>query len=146
MPGALRPHRGRIAAIFSASSVEAILERLDRDGSEFAQDTARTIRTRSPTAVKLVLRQLDQARHMDLRQCLAMEFRLAVRVVQAPDFCEGVRAALVDKDRNPKWQPSNLAAVENLESYFASLKDEELFDIREDRDGRERANLAQKKS
>ena len=126
-PGPLRAHRGRIAAIFSASSVEAILERLDRDGSDFAQGAARTIRTRSPTSLKLVLRQLHEAGQLDLRQCLAMEFRLAARLLQSHDFCEGVRAALVDKDKNSHWQPSSLAAVRNLDSYFALLKDEELF-------------------
>jgi enoyl-CoA hydratase len=131
-PGALHAHRGRIAAIFSAASVEAVLERLDRDGSEFAQGAARTIRTRSPTSLKLVLRQLQEARQLDLRQCLAMEFRLAARVLQAHDFCEGVRAALVDKDRKPKWQPASLAAVGILNPYFASLGNDELFDAAAD--------------
>jgi enoyl-CoA hydratase len=126
-PGPLREHRRRIATLFSASSVEAILERLDRDGGDFARETAQTIRSRSPTSLKLVFRQLRQARQMDLKQCLAMELRLALRVLQAHDFREGVRAALVDKDRNPKWRPSSLAAVSDLDSYFALLGNEELF-------------------
>jgi len=53
-PGPLQAHRRRIATIFSAHSVEAILERLDRDGSDFARQTAQIIRTRSPTSLKLV--------------------------------------------------------------------------------------------
>ena len=120
-PGPLQAHRRRIATIFSAASVEAILERLDRDGSDFALATAQVIRMRSPTSLKLVFRQLREARVLDLRQCLAMEFRLAVRVLKDHDFREGVRAALVDKDRNPKWQPSSLAGVGNLDPFFASL-------------------------
>lgn len=124
-PGPLHAHRRRIAAIFSAASVEAILERLDRDGSDFALQTAQVIRTRSPTSLKLVFRQLREAARLDLRQCLAMELRLAVRVMKDHDFHEGVRAALVDKDRNPKWQPSSLAGVGNLDPFFAPLGDME---------------------
>jgi enoyl-CoA hydratase len=124
---ALHEHRRRIATIFSAASVEVVLERLDRDSSDFARETAQVIRTRSPTSLKLVFRQLREAQHLNLRQCLAMEFRLALRVLEKPDFREGVRAALVDKDRNPKWQPSSLAGVGDLDDFFGPLGDEELF-------------------
>jgi enoyl-CoA hydratase len=123
-PGMLAAHRKRIATLFGASSVEAILERLDRDGGDFARDTAQVIRTRSPTSVKLVFRQLRAARALNLKECLAMEFRLASRVLPSHDFREGVRAALIDKDRNPKWQPSSLAGVGDLDGYFAPLSDE----------------------
>ena len=126
-PGPLAAHRRRIATIFSASSVEAVLERLDRDGSDFAVQTAQTIRTRSPTALKLVFRQLQEAGKLSLRACLAMEYRLAVRMLQTPDFREGVRAALVDKDRRPKWEPSSLAGVADLAHFFAGLGGDELF-------------------
>jgi len=50
-----------------------------------------------------------------------------LRVLEAHDFREGVRAALVDKDREPKWQPSSLAAVGDLDKFFAPLGDDELF-------------------
>jgi len=126
-PGPLAAHRRRIATIFSASSVEGILERLDRDGSAFAVETAQTIRSRSPTALKLVFRELRDAEHLSLKECLAMEYRLALRTLVAHDFSEGVRAALVDKDRQPKWQPSSLAGVEDVEPFFASLGSDELF-------------------
>jgi enoyl-CoA hydratase len=126
-PGPLAPHRRRIATIFSGPSVEAVLERLDRDGSAFAIATAQTMRTRSPTSLKLVFRQLHAAETLSLNQCLAMEFRLAVRVLPRHDFREGVRAALVDKDRRPKWEPSSLAGVADLAHFFAGLGDEELF-------------------
>ena len=125
--GALAPHRRRIETIFSAGSVEAILERLDRDGSDFARETAQTVRMRSPTSLKLVYRQIRAAAHLDLKQCLAMEYRLALRVLTGHDFREGVRAALVDKDRNPRWQPSALAGVGGLDGFFAPLGELELF-------------------
>ena len=126
-PGKLRELRRSIATFFGAASVEAILERLDRDGGDFARGISREIRTRSPTSLKLVFRQLRQARELTLKQCLAMELRLALRVLEAHDFREGVRAALVDKDREPKWQPSSLAAVGDLDKFFAPLGDGELF-------------------
>jgi enoyl-CoA hydratase len=126
-PGALAPHRRQIQTIFSASSVEAILERLDRDGSDFARTTAQVIRARSPTSLKIVFRQLRAAARLDLKQCLAMELRLALRLLPGHDFREGVRAALVDKDRAPKWQPSALAGVGDIEPFFAALEGGELF-------------------
>ena len=119
--GALEPHR--IRGIFSASSVEAILERLDRDGSEFSHEAAQTIRAMSPTSVKLTYRLLREAAHLDLKQCLALEYRLAQQVIQLPDFREGVRAVLVDKDRAPRWNPHSLAAVGSVDGVFASSRD-----------------------
>lgn len=127
IPGPLRDQRRQIAIFFGAASVEAVLERLDRDGGEFARGIAQELRTRSPTSLKLVFRQLREAQTLDLKQCLAMELRLALRTLEAHDFREGVRAALVDKDRNPKWNPSSLAAVGDLDKFFASLGSEELF-------------------
>jgi enoyl-CoA hydratase len=118
-PAALAPHRRRIQTIFSAPSVEAVLERLDRDGSEFAQDTARIIRANSPTSLKVTFREVREGRARTLGQCLAMEYAIARHLLPGHDFREGVRAALVDKDRMPRWQPASLAAVSGIETYFA---------------------------
>jgi enoyl-CoA hydratase len=122
--GALALHRRRIQTIFSAASVEAILERLDRDGSDFARDTAQIIRAMSPTSLKLTFALLREAATLDLKQCLALEYRLARRVIVSHDFREGVRAALVDKDRAPQWKPASLAAVGATEAFFAPSGDE----------------------
>jgi enoyl-CoA hydratase len=89
--------------------------------------TAQIMRSRSPTSLKLVFRQLHEAEKLSLNQCLAMEFRLALRVLARHDFREGVRAALVDKDRRPKWEPSSLAGVADLAHFFAGLGGDELF-------------------
>jgi len=126
-PGPLSPHRRQIQTNFSASSVKAILERLGRDSSDFARTTAQVIRSRSPTSLEIVFHQLRAAATLDLKQCLSMELRLALRLLPGHDFREGVRAALVDKDRAPKWQPSTLAVVGDVEAYFAPLASGDLF-------------------
>jgi enoyl-CoA hydratase len=117
---ALAPHRRRIETIFSAPSVEAVLERLDRDGSGFAQDTARVIRANSPTSLEVTFRAVREGRTRTLGQCLAMEYAIAGRLLPGHDFREGVRAALVDKDRAPRWNPASLAAVSGIETYFGA--------------------------
>jgi enoyl-CoA hydratase len=120
--------RGRIDTIFSASSVEAILERLERDGSDWALDTAATIRAKSPTATKLAFRQIDEGSRLDFDGCMRMEFRMVNRVIAGHDFYEGVRATIIDKDGAPKWRPDSLAAVsdKDIEAYFAPLGESEL--------------------
>ena len=115
-----------LRTIFAAPSVEAILEQLDRDGSDFARAAAETLRARSPTSLKLVYRLLHAARGQSLTACLALEYRLAMRVIEGHDFREGVRAALVDKDRKPDWRPASLAAVpeQDIDAAFAPLAHE----------------------
>jgi enoyl-CoA hydratase len=113
----------RIDRSFSGHSVEAILERLERDGSDFAAATAQILRTRSPGACKFTFRALREAKTLSLRDCLKMEYRIAARAVPAPDFREGVRAAIIDKDGKPVWRPAVLAGVSDADiaGYFASL-------------------------
>lgn len=119
----LAVHRARIDTIFAAASVEAILERLDRDGSDFAAETAATIRARSPTSLKLIFRAIHEARRLGLSDCLKMEYRLAARAVMGHDFREGVRATLIDRDGRPAWRPAALAGVAEPEiaAFFSSL-------------------------
>ena len=127
-PPPLAANRARLDTIFAASSVEAILERLDRDGSEFASEAAALMRSRSPTALKFIFRALREGEGKNLRECLKMEYRIAARAVMAHDFREGVRATLVDKDGKPRWQPAALAGVSDADiaGYFAPLGGNEL--------------------
>jgi len=115
--------------LFSAASVEAILERLDRDGGEFARQTAAVMRSRSPTSLKLIFRALREAKRKNLNDCLKMEYRIAARAVMAHDFREGVRATLIDKGSTPHWQPAALAGAGDaaIAGYFASLGASELM-------------------
>jgi enoyl-CoA hydratase len=114
--------------IFAASSVEAILERLDRDGSSFAAAAAAIMRSRSPSALKFIFRALREAKGKNLADCLKMEYRVAARAVMAHDFRDGVRATLIDKDGAPRWNPASLAAVKDADiaGYFLALGAREL--------------------
>jgi enoyl-CoA hydratase len=122
---ALERDRPRIDAIFSAPSVEGILERLERDGSAFALATLHQLRAMSPSALKFTFRAIRAGAGLPLRDCLAMEYRVALRAIQAHDFAEGVRAQLVDKDRAPRWRPERLAALPDavIDAYFAPMDD-----------------------
>ncbi len=127
-PASLTAHLSLIATSFAAVSVEAALERLDRDGSDFALQTARVIRTRSPTSLKLAFRLLKEGTSLSRDQCLKMEYRVASRRVMDADFREGVRAQILDKDGKPHWVPETLAGVKeaDITGYFASLGAREL--------------------
>ena len=118
----------RVDAVFSAQSVEEILRRLDDTGDAWALDTAKTIRTKSPTSTKLAFRQIRNGRSLDFDDCMRMEFRMVHRVIAGHDFYEGVRATIIDKDGQPKWRPATLAEVSDhdIDAYFAPLGKEEL--------------------
>jgi enoyl-CoA hydratase len=124
--------RPAIDRIFSAATVEDILSRLDAetgDHAEWARETATAIRRNAPLSLKVTLRQLRLARQAaTLKEALITDFRLAARLVGAPDFREGVRAALIDKDRAPKWRPAALSEVTDamVEACFAPLGEGEL--------------------
>lgn len=129
---ALRP---AIDRIFAAESVEAILSRLDAEtgpDAKWAAETAATIRRRAPLSLKVTFRQLREGRAAgSLKDELKTEFRLTSRLLARPDIREGVRAALIDKDRSPKWRPALLEEVtdEMVAACFAPLEDElELVD------------------
>jgi enoyl-CoA hydratase len=128
--GEIAPLRDAIDRIFAAETMEDILARLDAETGthqDWARGTAALIRQNAPLSLKVTLRQLRMARgNALLKDALATDFRLATRMVAAPDFREGVRAAIIDKDRNPRWQPASLADVtdEMVASFFAPLEQE----------------------
>lgn len=120
----LKPHIGRINSIFGqAKSVEEILLGLEKDNSEWARKQIEILRRMSPTSVKLTFEQLRRAKTMTLPECLKMEFRMAWRILESKDFYEGVRAVLVDKDNQPKWQPAKLEEVKeaDINAFFEPL-------------------------
>lgn len=120
-----------IARCFEASSVEAIVAalRLEKGASAaWAEGVLDDLARRSPLALKITHRHVLAARALDLREVLIVDYRLACRCLAGHDLYEGVRAALIDKDRAPRWQPARLEDVSEalVDSYFDSLGDEEL--------------------
>ena len=122
--------RDEIDAAFAHDEVEAIMAALGKSATPFAGETRSLIATKSPTSLKLALRLVRLAREAQtVEQCLLNEYRAAAHCIEKPDFCEGVRAAVIDKDRNPRWNPPELEDVlpQDIDSYFKPLDVEPRF-------------------
>jgi enoyl-CoA hydratase/carnithine racemase len=129
-PPPLAARRVAIDRCFAGDSIEAILDALDRETGDpqWAAETRALLLTKSPTSLRITLRQLILGRGLDLEDVLRLEYRMTQHVMAAHDFYEGVRAALVDKDQKPRWRPGSLAELgeKAAEAYFAPLGDGEL--------------------
>jgi enoyl-CoA hydratase len=127
-PAPLAAQRRAIDRCFSGDTVEAILAALAAEGGEWATATHAGLLVKSPTSLKVTLRQLTIGRGYDLDAALVLEYRLTQHFMAAHDFYEGVRAMLIDKDQQPRWRPANLAEVDEamVQSYFAPLGADEL--------------------
>lgn len=105
-------HRELIDLAFAHDTIEAIVAALKQDDSEFAQATLKALSEKSPTALKVTLELLRRARESrSLKECLVREYNSALAVFTSAEFIEGVRAAIIDKDRSPKWSPAQLEDV-----------------------------------
>ncbi|MFE4547207.1 enoyl-CoA hydratase/isomerase family protein [Streptomyces sp. NPDC056785] len=110
--GVLAEARHWIDACYSADTVEEIVARLQDHGDSAAKEAAETLLTRSPTALKVTLAAMRAARGAgSLEEVLDQEYRVSCAALTRPDFVEGVRAQLIDKDRDPRWSPATLAEV-----------------------------------
>jgi enoyl-CoA hydratase len=128
-PAPIDEHRKVIDVAMARDSAADILSAFERDFSEFSQGVARTLKSKSPTSLKLTLRLLREAKaSTSLRQCLVREYGAALEIFISHDFPEGIRAAVIDKDRNPKWSPASLADVTPamIDAYFVPRGADEL--------------------
>ncbi len=126
-PAPLEPHLSAIDRLFAADRMEDILADLETEGSEWALAQHKTLLTKSPQSLKVSLRQMRLGATLaSFADNMAMEYRLGGRVVRTPDFQEGVRAVIVDKDNAPVWSPPTVAEVSDaeIEALFAPLADE----------------------
>jgi enoyl-CoA hydratase len=113
---------------FASNAFEDILASLEGDASEWAMRELATLRTKSPQTCKVALRQLSESlKFTDFADNMVMEYRIASRVLVRPDFAEGVRAVIVDKDNSPKWDPATAEGVTDtlIDAIFAPLPAQE---------------------
>lgn len=108
----MAPQRAAIDFCFGVNGVAEIVRRLEGVGDDWAHRTLAMLRTVSPSALCWTLEALRRGGDMTLPQCQAAELALTRNAMRHPDFAEGVRAMVVDKDRKPKWQPARIEDVD----------------------------------
>lgn len=125
---ALAAHRETIDRCFAAESVEGICAALEADGGAFAAETLETLKSRSPTSLKVTLEALRRGAGLSFDDAMVMEYRLSQACMAGHDFYEGIRALIIEKDNAPKWSPDTLEGVspELVERHFAPLGDRDL--------------------
>jgi len=128
-PGRLAGARPWIDSCYGANQVEDVVERLRSSATADAGAALETMRKASPTSLKITLRNLRSAAAFHrVEQCFRQDYRIALACMAGHDFIEGIRAAIVDKDRNPAWRPDRLEAVtpDIVERHFKSVGELEL--------------------
>lgn len=112
-----------IDSCYAGDTVADIVAALRAHGSEPAGKAADLIDSRSPVATSVALEAVRRAANLaTLEDVLHQEFRTSCAALRSHDLVEGIRALLIDKDKNPQWQPGSLTAVttEDIEAYFVS--------------------------
>lgn len=120
--GTMAVQQSLIDRAFAFDTAEEIIDALAQEASAFAAETQAVLLTRSPSSLKIALQMLRLARGSEsLEDCLNREFAGSVAILGIADFYEGIRAAVIDKDRNPRWNPATLAEVKevDLAPFFA---------------------------
>jgi enoyl-CoA hydratase len=128
-PGArISGNAEKIDRLFASDALEEIVAALEAEPSEWAAKELKAVTAKCPTTAKVALREFAEgARRVDFAEEMRAEYRLAARTMLRPDFAEGVRAVLIDKDNTPRWNPETPEGVtaEMLDAIFAPLSEEQ---------------------
>lgn len=127
--GTLTPHLALIDRHFSGATALDCLKSLEADGSDFSQRAAGMIRKACPLSVGCSFDLVRRVRELDrIDDALALEYRFTWRSMSEGDFVEGVRAQIIDKDRNPQWKVARLEDLDpaQIEAMLAPLGADEL--------------------
>ncbi|KAF7851261.1 hypothetical protein BT93_L4264 [Corymbia citriodora subsp. variegata] len=117
---------------FGHETVEEIIDALESQTAglkdSWCNSALRRLKEASPLGLKVSLRSIQEGRFQTLDQCLAREYRMSLQGISkqiSGDFCEGVRARMVDKDLAPKWDPPSLDKVSEdmVDQYFSPLSE-----------------------
>jgi enoyl-CoA hydratase len=109
----LAAQHDEINKVFQGDCVETIILNANAQATDWSKGVAQTLFERSPTSLKVTLAALRRAKTLpSLKACLELELRAGLHILKGSDFYEGVRAQIIDKDRNPKWLPATLAEID----------------------------------
>ena len=111
---------------FAREGVGEIMERLEDWGGSDGADIRRDLERKSPTSLMIAHEQITRGEGLSFADCMRMEFRIVSRVLEGHDFYEGIRAQIIDKDRDPKWDPASLEEIDPSEiaRYFEPCGEE----------------------
>ncbi|GAA3894256.1 enoyl-CoA hydratase/isomerase family protein [Halomonas cibimaris] len=114
MPMPAVAQAGHVRTLMDHDTVEQQVAAIVDDTSDDAWlvRARQTLAEGSPLSIKLIAAQLERTRYMSLAQVLRAELALSVQCCRQGDLAEGVRALLVDKDRNPQFRYARLSEVE----------------------------------
>lgn len=129
-PSTLAANRDWIDECYAHDTVADIVTALADHDSAAANDAAKLVATRSPIALSVTLESLRRAAELGtLQDVLVQEYRVSCVSLRSHDLVEGIRAQLVDKDRNPHWSPATLAEIgtADIEAYFAPAEPDLVF-------------------
>ncbi|HEX3464946.1 MAG TPA: enoyl-CoA hydratase/isomerase family protein [Candidatus Elarobacter sp.] len=115
--------RPGIARCFDQPDLRSVLGALERENGAWAAETLATMRRASPTSLAITFELFRRGSTLTLSESLEMEYQLAVRICKTPEFLEGVRAMVIDKDRTPHWNPPTVEELrsEDLDALWSEI-------------------------
>ena len=116
----------KINFFFQKSSLKDIMRALEQSDDAWALNTLSSLQQKSPLSLEVTFAQITRAKTMSLVECLKMDYCLVGHFMAGSDFYEGIRAALIDKDKMPRWQPAHVNQVTpaNVANYFENCQPE----------------------
>src|SRR3990167_6828689 len=115
------PNAEEIKNCFCFETVEKIIDALKKLDTQWSNETVQQLEKASQTSLKVTLKHLQQSKNQTFDEIIAVDFCIARGMLAHDDFFEGIRAAIIDKDKTPRWKPAALIAVaeKDTHSYFS---------------------------